>query len=302
MHAWESIQLTIEYIEQHIDEELELENLASQANLSKFYYQRLFKRLVKKTVMEYIKLRRLARASEYLKEHKGKILNIALACGFENHETFTRAFKDTYAITPEAYRQHPIILNHCMKPELIINYAMVDEDVPLITDRMVLEISRKQIDKEQYYVGYCVELPISELSGGQDTGIASVPPLWEKLHQHKGSIPGVIRDCPELGVLYVGEAALGNCMYMACVQVEKPCKIEEFSTFTLPPQQYLVCGFEAESEHELYSDCVYKADIFTQRWMESHNLVNKGDFALEVYYPKTDTPYLEHWSIVEGLG
>lgn len=42
--------------------------------------------------MEYIKLRRLARA-EYLAEHKNRILDVALNFGFASHETFTRSFK-----------------------------------------------------------------------------------------------------------------------------------------------------------------------------------------------------------------
>ena len=61
MHAWEAIQTTLDYIETHMDEELKIEALAEQAALSPFYYQRLFSRLVKKPVREYIRLRRLAR-------------------------------------------------------------------------------------------------------------------------------------------------------------------------------------------------------------------------------------------------
>lgn len=44
MHAWEAIQTTLDYIETHMDEALEIEALAEQAALSPFYYQRLFSR------------------------------------------------------------------------------------------------------------------------------------------------------------------------------------------------------------------------------------------------------------------
>lgn len=66
MHAWEQIQKTIEFIEDHLSEEISIETLAKTALLSPFYYQRLFSRLVKKPVAEYIKLRRMARATEAL--------------------------------------------------------------------------------------------------------------------------------------------------------------------------------------------------------------------------------------------
>ena len=48
MHAWEQIQESIEFIESHLGEELSIRDLAEKAALSPFYYQRLFRRLVKK--------------------------------------------------------------------------------------------------------------------------------------------------------------------------------------------------------------------------------------------------------------
>lgn len=42
MHAWEQIQITIDYIEQHLSEDIDIESLSKIAALSPFYYQRLF--------------------------------------------------------------------------------------------------------------------------------------------------------------------------------------------------------------------------------------------------------------------
>ena len=56
----------IEFIEDHLGEEINIENLAKIASLSPFYYQHLFSRLVKKPVAEYVKLRRMAKATEGL--------------------------------------------------------------------------------------------------------------------------------------------------------------------------------------------------------------------------------------------
>ena len=68
MHAWEAIQKTLNHIEENIGEEIQIEELAEIAALSLFYFQRLFTRLVKKPVREYIKLRRLAIACETLRD------------------------------------------------------------------------------------------------------------------------------------------------------------------------------------------------------------------------------------------
>jgi len=77
MHAWEAIQKSIDYIEDNLAEPLEIETLAQVASLSVFYYQRLFTRLVKISVREYIKLRRLARAAHLLKDRKSRVIEVA---------------------------------------------------------------------------------------------------------------------------------------------------------------------------------------------------------------------------------
>ncbi|WP_027398468.1 helix-turn-helix domain-containing protein [Anaerovorax odorimutans] len=90
MHAWEQIQITVDYIEKNLPDDLKIDDLAKLASLSQFYYQRLFKSLVKKPVNEYIKLRRLAKASEILQKSEKRILDIALDYVFSYHETFLK--------------------------------------------------------------------------------------------------------------------------------------------------------------------------------------------------------------------
>lgn len=297
MHAWESIQTTLDLIEENLSEEISIDDLANAANLSPFYYQRLFKRLVNKTVMEYIKLRRLAKASEYLAENKSRILDVALNFGFDSHETFTRSFKKAYGLTPEEYRANSVKLNQFVKPELILNYVMVDEGVPLITDRIVIEVNRKKLSKPRTFVGLEVEIPICQLMGGETTGIAIAKELWMKFGSQRHNIPNQIPGGNDFGALYMGNAKEGNCIYMAGVEVEPGTSVEGYSSFELPAREYLVCGFEAENFNELVDSAVFKADKFMERWMKKHKLTTT-DFAIEMYYPSTsEAAYLEHWII-----
>jgi len=111
MYAYENIEMSLNYIEQHLSEKIETEKLAEIACLSTFYYQRLFKRLVKRSVQEYIKLRRLAMVIAELNNSEERILDIALKYGFSDHANFTRAFKEVYHITPDEYRKNVPMLN-----------------------------------------------------------------------------------------------------------------------------------------------------------------------------------------------
>ena len=56
MQAWEAIQKTLDYMEEHYEEELTIEHFSSIAHLSKFYYQRLFYRLTGYTAVSYTHL------------------------------------------------------------------------------------------------------------------------------------------------------------------------------------------------------------------------------------------------------
>lgn len=168
MYAWESIKNTLEYIENHLGEAISIDELSAQAALSPFYYQRLFTRIVKKPVMEYIKLRRLAHSCELLKG-KDKIINIALDSGFASPEIFTRSFKEMYGMTPTEYRRKPVMLNQFDKPELQLNREGNDD--LLISDGIVFEIKTEILQNPIHFVGisnyipYELQLPVGEVCG-----------------------------------------------------------------------------------------------------------------------------------------
>ena len=97
-----------DYIDRHLDEALRVEQLSQVAHFSKYHFHRQFSQYTGIGVSRYITLMRLRRASYRLVFNPlERIIDIALDAGFENPESFSRAFKHVLGQTPSAFRREP---------------------------------------------------------------------------------------------------------------------------------------------------------------------------------------------------
>ena len=98
------IQATIDYIDSHLDDELDIQALAARTEMSFWHFLRVFRATVGETVKDYIRRRRLTRAAYELLETDQNIIDVALGAGFETHEAFTRAFRAQFGVSPREFR------------------------------------------------------------------------------------------------------------------------------------------------------------------------------------------------------
>lgn len=98
-----------DYIDKHLDEPLLLERLSEVAHFSPFHFHRQFSAYCGLPPGRYIQLMRLKRASYRLafNPHE-KVIDIALDAGFQHAESFSRAFKQLFEVTPSEFRQQPV--------------------------------------------------------------------------------------------------------------------------------------------------------------------------------------------------
>ncbi|MNO91160.1 Transposon Tn10 TetD protein [compost metagenome] len=104
------IKESIEYIEDNLDNKIELKELADKAFLSKYHFHRVFHSVVGEPVAEYIRKRRLKEAASELVTTDNKIVDIALKYQFSSQEAFTKAFKRIYGVPPREFRTSKVMV------------------------------------------------------------------------------------------------------------------------------------------------------------------------------------------------
>ncbi|WP_269716550.1 helix-turn-helix domain-containing protein [Caulobacter sp. NIBR2454] len=97
----------LELIDQGIDQNLTLSDLASAVGLSRFHFARRFRQSTGVSPVKHLINRRLDRAFQLLRTGTRSVMEVALACGYENTSHFTRAFRTRFGMTPsDCVRQH----------------------------------------------------------------------------------------------------------------------------------------------------------------------------------------------------
>ena len=99
------IQPALAYAAKNLDGDVSLRALAGEAGMSAFHLHRVFLAAAGETPKQFTLRLRLARAGAMLVATRDSVLDIALACGFESHEAFTRAFRKRFGIAPSGYRE-----------------------------------------------------------------------------------------------------------------------------------------------------------------------------------------------------
>jgi len=104
----DSVQRAIDYIEAHLDEELDLTGLAEESHTSVAQLYRMFYALTGHPVKDYIRKRRISVAADHLRNSKRKVEELAWDSGFESYHSFAKVFKKIVGLTPAGYRQADI--------------------------------------------------------------------------------------------------------------------------------------------------------------------------------------------------
>lgn len=153
MNYIQGLQNAIDYIEEHLTDNLDIEAIAAQSGLSAFYFQRIFNILCDYSLGEYIRNRRLTLAGNELSDTDEKVIDIALKYGYDTPESFSRAFSRFHGITPSQAKKNSSPLKSFsrlsveihLKGGNIMDYKIVKKDAFKVLEK----ISTQSIDDSQ---------------------------------------------------------------------------------------------------------------------------------------------------------
>lgn len=91
-----TVRKVIDYIEEHLEEKLNLEQIAEHAGYSRFHLNRIFMEETGDTIHKYVQERRLTMAAEKLVDTDMDITQIAYDAGYQSQQAFSLAFKQVY--------------------------------------------------------------------------------------------------------------------------------------------------------------------------------------------------------------
>ena len=135
------IQNAINYVEDHLAEEIDYDAVAKASLSSSHHFQRIFSILCGYTLGEYIRYRRLSLAGTELAEGRGKVIDIAAKYGYESPDSFCKAFQKFHGITPSQARSDGAVLKSfsrlyvkvSMEGGNVMNYRIEEKEAMVLT-------------------------------------------------------------------------------------------------------------------------------------------------------------------------
>jgi AraC family transcriptional regulator len=269
------------YIDEHLDQQLDLSTLAEVAHFSSFHFHRLFSAWMGETFGDYVRRRRVEVAAMRLAAQPGtRVLHIALSVGFGSAEAFTRAFRSRFGCSPTAWREQQSSQRHAKSNSGQAN----SKHGQAIQASFVEHVSRKPnretnmnvtlIDRQPATVAYFRHIgPYGE----------SIARFWQETYVPWAIMNKLGADHARYGISHDDPSitAPEQCRYDACAEVS-PDFIATGGALkrTIPGGKYAVLRFKGTIEQERAAWAALLRD-----WLPSSGLQLDGRPCFE-YYPK----------------
>ena len=148
----------VNYIEEHILEDPDLDKLGRLAGCSAHHFQRIFTYIGGITLTEYIRKRRMSLAAVDLKDKNVKVIDVAVKYGYDSPTAFNRAFQTVHGVTPTQARVNdislkafpPIVFQMTVRGAQEMNYRIENRDtIRVVGKKIPLKSLRRNLENRQ---------------------------------------------------------------------------------------------------------------------------------------------------------
>lgn len=100
MDMLKDMNRALDYIEAHLDREIDFNRVAQTAGVSEYHFRKMFSYLSGMSLSSYIRLRKLSEAGRELQKGDLKVLDAAVKYGYDSADGFSRAFREWSGMNP----------------------------------------------------------------------------------------------------------------------------------------------------------------------------------------------------------
>lgn len=234
-----AIEDTIETIEKNLEKPFHLEELSKEVGISKYHLLRLFKAITDKSLMAYVRGRRLSHSLSDLISSNMNILDIAIKYQFEYEQSYIRAFQNFFHITPAKYRKQ--------KSEMPIEQMIDLHSLKSVGQGVVLQ--PKMVIRPEFYVQGIKEEIFHEQNLTEFTTNKIAMLFYEK---YLPLVPDKVNEAVYFAIiLHNSNNSISND-YIPCTETSVLNTVTPpFFAYTIPLQEYAVfryVGFHSPYE------------------------------------------------------
>lgn len=240
----------LEYIDQNLDQALDLNTLAEVAHFSAFHFHRLFSAWMGETIGDYLRRRRVELAAMRLAaQPRSKILNVALSVGFGSAEAFSRAFKQRFACSPTAWRTQQYAQRHTNSNFGHVNSKLSQAYKPRFSE----DDASQQTIREQIMQVTLIERQAATIAYLRHLGPYGEPiaKFWQETYVPWARMNKLGPDHARYGISHDDPSitAPEQCRYDACAEVSADFEVNGGALkTTIPGGKYAVLQFKGTVE------------------------------------------------------
>ena len=287
------LQKSIDYMENHLLENMDYDVVAAQSFSSSYHFQRVFSILCGFTVGEYIRSRRLSLAGKELAAGNGKIIDVALKYGYESPDSFAKAFQKFHGILPSQARNNGSSLKSFSR--LVLNFSLEGGAV------MKYRVEKKP---QMIFTGYK-----RRFTGTLAERMEQECDFYVSTRTNQYILKGLSHDCDTGYNILWGYGEDGYDFYIASQlsewttnNLDKELGTEDakrFEKIVVPEGMYLICETErTQYPTELFQELRKKAVC---EWLPSSGywLASAPEISVHHWFYKLGDPAVNHSRYIE---